>query len=953
MKKKLLRNAGLVALSAVMAVGVAVGATACGGGETISDSNPTQLSVYIYCNAADKDTNQRICDEWAAQYNKEHGTNISAKVDNNLDKSDYYTQLANVWQNPESASDIIYLAPKYVKAYVQKGRILDLTEYLDEDDYASVTSLWSNSINYYGYIKGQTTYTMGQEIVYNANGANGAGYYTASGNEKVGLYALPKDYSNFSMGFNRLFFTDTLKQLYTTTKATTARTVQGPKGEGTGELTSKLSYSAFSGRGPTGTNSCVVYAASGTYTNPYTGQTLTVTEGEAAPLINIGVPTTYYPFNFYRFTDFQTALAGGDPMALLCQTYTNGKGYTVTIPGFPDETFSITDSSYQNTDASYDYKTGHIVLTYAEYSAMLWATSYFLNTFSWQAGNGNTEGDITNGTGGVYISTGSTPGFYTVYGGEQYEGSDGSPLYLLPWLSSNDADLIDATSQYCTQFNSSGAIVSENVSELNIASAELWREIAGTATNDVEKMTITGQKITRAVQYGCNSENFIETYGAFLALSSDWNGNPMGDTDQNRPDGVNGWSYFRAGRSLFYGAGSWDPATRNDYDYYTFQFGQMPMPIAEKYALYSNIKGANYEMQEYSNDPDDVESSTSYGDAQRSDKSAGKKIYNSEEIIANQSKRQDKWAARMDSVGYAVVDKETITGKTYSEESAWKKEASVSLCLALTANEDAQVTLTYGGAQLPNFVQQCEEFFNYQSSDYQQNGAFCDMITPEGFSTTSYYNADGTVNSTGKAEADAIWTAYYQLAIAMAAAANEGGSTAEQTVSTFISNYQSGTWQTAYNANSAIGSAIKYDSTYADTALKDTVSSTTTGIAFAMKILRMVTYTRSDRDLNIRMQCGLNAVRDSSMYTYDTTWMGDLDSRQVNSILAYDNKQVPLKDANGNALTTANFASYVKYNPADAETRLYETPAVFCFRQAAASRSNLVKAINREYTDMK
>ena len=350
-------------------------------------------------------------------------------------------------------------------------------------------------------------------------------------------------------------------------------------------------------------------------------------------------------------------------------------------------------------------------------------------------------------------------------------------------------------------------------------------------------------------------------------------------------------------------------------------------------------------MVTYSNDPADKESATSFGDKQRDNPSTGKTIYSQADIVANQCKRQDKWAARMDSVGYAVTDKEAILKAPYSEASEWKRLAAASLCLALTAQDAAQVTLTYGGAQLPNLVDQCEEFFNYQDPA-NANGAFKDMITPEGFSTTRYYNEDGTVNATEAAKATKIWNAYYDLARAMSNTV-KAGQAGTQTIGAFIANYQSTTWQTL--DTSVVGATIKYDEQYANTPLsKIRPASDTNGLSYAMKVLRMVYFTRSDRDINIRMQAGLNAVRDSSMYTYTSEWLGQLDAHTasgLSTMLAYNAQAVSDTYKNGGmrSLVCANPAAY-------SAGRM--TPAVFCFRVASAAHAKLLEAIQSEATAM-
>ena len=78
MKKKLLRNAGLVALSAVLVGSAAVAFTACGPGASGADDYT--LDVYIFCSAADQVTNQTICNNWAAKYSEEHSEELGGNT---------------------------------------------------------------------------------------------------------------------------------------------------------------------------------------------------------------------------------------------------------------------------------------------------------------------------------------------------------------------------------------------------------------------------------------------------------------------------------------------------------------------------------------------------------------------------------------------------------------------------------------------------------------------------------------------------------------------------------------------------------------------------------------------------------------------------------------------------------------------------------------------------------
>lgn len=931
--KKSVKTAGIVALSAVLACGALGALAGCGGGgggggngKPLGDKNT--LMVSIFCNASDATTNQKICDEWAAEYNKAHGTSIEVKLNNNTEKGDYFTQLNSEWST-DSTADIIYLSPKYLKTYVENGNILDLSDYLNADEFknadgtSKTSGVWKNGISYYGYIKGKkSNYVMGQPIK-----EKDGKFVTDDGTDTpVGLYGLPKDYSNFSTGYNRKFFSDTLKRAYTTTKPTNEEVVFAPTGDGTGqsEYTSKINdrggydHSAFN-------NDCIVYAATGDVTNPYTGDTYHVTEGESANIINVGVPTTYYPYNFFRWRSYNEALSNSDPVAIMSDLF---GGYTVTIPGFPNDPMNISqadfDEVYTNPanlasmDVPYNNKIGHVTYTYAEYGALLWACTYYLNTFAWDEGSHDGDkyyGGVTSGNEHV-----------TVYGGEQYEGikgATGSVLYLLPWLAANDADLINNFSTMTAQADVS----------TEIANPSDWKSVAGTATYDAKKMTLADSEVTKKIQYGHNSQNFIETYAAFLAIGSDWNANPSGDiSTTTRPN--NGWAYFRSGRSLCYGAGSWDAATRNDYNQKVLDFGQMPTPIAEKYALYSSIKDANYQRATYSNDPARAVAGSADEAKQRADLNDGKVVYTADRIRYNQVRRQDKWAARMDTVAYAVAAKVA----NYPEEHAWKEQAAVSLTARLTINESSQIDLLYAGAQLPNFVSQCKEFVDYKT--YGANGAFKDMLTPEGFADTA------------AGEGAAIWAAYYALAEDMEELAKADS---DMTVKQFMDQHAT-----------VAGMPARYNKSYDNTKFSEFTGDGVARLAFAMKVLRMVTYRADDRDINIRMQYGLNGVRDSSMYTYEDDWMGFIDARDNTSVMLAYNIKTPIGDEKvpviDNLLKSTDnkitFTSdYIQMNPAQAARPVggawnYQTPAVWCLTRASLAQDSLWATIQKEINAM-
>lgn len=944
--KKRLKTAGIVGLSAVLACGALGALVGCGGGNDPENPGATgsplgdenTLTVSIFCNAADAMTNQAICDEWAREYGPTIGKNVKVTLQTNTDKGDYFDKLGGQWSTGATA-DIIYLAPRYVRAYAERGNILDLSDYLDADQLALTNDVWQNGISYYGYIKGDVyNYKMGRPITQKdgkfVTATNESATGTSDEGREVGLYGLPKDYSNFSTGYNRNFFTDALKTAYQNTKPTAGGSaggkVQGPKGEGEGQLSSQVVHTHRSVY-----DNCITYAASGT--NSVTGESFTA--GDTANIINVGIPTTYKPYNFFRYATFRDALNARDPVAVMSEAM---GGYTVTIPGFPNDELTVTDAAFKATygndadfagiDVPYNKTIGHVTYTYAEYGALLWACTYYLNTFAWANG----QSDPLNGTAGAYL--GNT--YQTVYGGEQYEGiagATGSVLYLLPWLASNDADLINDYSTFTSQTGRPNGGIAEGAGIPNLTNPSDWKTAAGHATYSSNKRTLADTVTARNVQYGHNSENFIETYAAFLAIGSDWNVNPSGDTEESERAN-NGWAYFRTGRSICYGAGSWDAATRNEVDQSVLDFGQMPTPIAEKYAIYSEIKDANYQKAVYANDPTPAKAGSEDEAKQLTGTAltnAKAKTYTADEILRNQIRRQDKWAARMDTVGYAVAGKVV----NYPAAHAWKKDAAISLTARLTINKDAQKTLLYGGAQLPNFVSQCEDFVNYNTTA-GESGSFSDMLTPEGF-----YDTDTPEH--GKR----IWDSYYAIVKEMQRIYQ---TTSDPDRNKTVAEYLA-------DKKDCDNNPIKYDAQYANVKISEFTGATTgqERLAFGMKVLKMVTFRKDDRDINIRMQYGLNSVRDSSMYTYEEEWMGAIDARTSTSMMAYLVKK-PLTE-NMRALLTNNggvySSNFIQMNPAqDKNTSgsgwTYMTPAVWCFKQAEAAQNLLAHSLQQEIDNL-
>ncbi len=941
-KRRLLRNAALVALSGVLVGGAALAFTAC------KDSEYT-ISVNIFCSNADAITNKAICDRWAEEYSETHadelgGNKITVNFQPTTDQAKYFEDLdRNLGSG--SFADVIYVSPSRVVSFARQGHLLNLTDYItaDEELVAQASGIWSDSLAFYS-TKGSL-----RDMTY----VGGVAYDEASGNfidpedankATANIYGLPKDYSNFGLGYNSNYFTEQFKKAYTTLKPSSGgseRSVQGHIYD-TNKSVAGVTYTgtnSVGGAGALARTSSITYAVDSDsikdgYTNPYTGEKMTFKAGDEAPFIAVGVPLRYRPFNYYLYTSYGQAIAAGDPVAATCEYYTKGEGYIVTMPGFPGETFDIAEelpdakNAINSAETPYDKETAYMTFTWTEFSALNWACAYMLNSFAWDSADGvktigggdekkgNSVKDYSawfTGQGGKYTGAGGNANdknevgdFSNFYGGEQYEqGTFGANGYVLPWAYSNDAAYIDSTYTKClntkqgtTEIAKKGTNGWEWTKDIN--SSTSVHDFIGNEYETVAKTNLDGTTRDAQVQYGVNSENFVEAYAAFQDYCAIWNAHDgqAGDvkTAASSDKSFNGQNTFVGGYSFFYGVGTWDVSEYQEVDKDTLTVGVMPTAVSNRLSLYSQTRAADYSgITTYHNTA--TEKGT--GNAANNDYAydsdeKGLKIYSQEEIYENQLLRQDKWGGRMDSVGYAVNADVAENGPE------WKAAAAVSLVLALTIDEEAQKTLTYGGAQIPNVVSMCEDYLN-------GTGSFADMITPE----------------------SEDWDEYYKLAKEMASAAQ---SQSTKTVAEFL------------NGKKINGKDVAYDTQYANTQLVNFTNAATsnTKIAYSMRVLKMIGYTRADRDIVIRMQYGLNAAKDQLLYAKGNSWITNIDATaQYAAFFAYRNQATLNNEYK--MLDRLNAGTLVATVPKayDAKANMIMTPAVYLVRQALTSQNNL------------
>ena len=187
----------------------------------VSAISTYDLTVFIFANPADQQTNTELINQWAEQYAKEHAdeigkdsisVGISYQTDTNLYFSQVQRQIAS-----GTADDVIYVSPKYVKSFALNDAVLDLTDYVDWSKY-DPNGIWGSAMGAYAFVRGETLAdsSIGNPVSYTASGSDGAGFYNEAG-EKAGLYALPKDFSSFGLAYNRNFFTQPLRDAYTST----------------------------------------------------------------------------------------------------------------------------------------------------------------------------------------------------------------------------------------------------------------------------------------------------------------------------------------------------------------------------------------------------------------------------------------------------------------------------------------------------------------------------------------------------------------------------------------------------------------------------------------------------------------------------------------------------------------------------------------------------------------
>lgn len=746
--KRMLKKLSMIGLAVALILSLCLGVAACGGPDGSGN-----ISVSVFCTEQDRATYQDLIDTWEQEYAAQlrasdpdtFGADFTIDVTftyNPLSEP-YFTELDKQLQSG-SAPDLFYISPGQVQTRVASEYVLDLSQYIDFSSY-DLDDFWGDALGMYAY--NSETGTIGQDVTYDSAAQ---AFSVAATGESVGMYGLPKDYSSFSMAYNANFFTQTFKDAYESKVDT-----QG---------------------------AAWVYD-----TTPAAG-TVPSTSNGATPsvLINPGVTITYYPYNYYNYKNLQSAYDAGDPIAIMS---VNNGGYDVTIPCYPNDYFK---SGSDNTSTIYDDTIVYPVYTYAEFSALGFAVSYYETVYDSgrdNSGDGRVEANDYKSGGTYELATWLRSNQYGVYTNDTYDYS--ATYYLTPWLAGNDSSIINDV--IATKTATPSVAVLKKDSNGNILLGEDGQPVYVTR-DDPEFATS---------DYGINSERFIETYAAFLAYGSDWNNNMYytQSTLDSATIGNGGFNGFTAGYTVFYGFGTWDSSNLDtDKDILNYQI--MATPVSEDFAYYSRVKDMDYNSKPFGKN------------------NKGNTTEGAWDVAAAMAERQSEWAARIDSVGFAV---NSLVPQKYTGEYAWKFDAVLDLCAYLSVDTDSQVSLTYAGSQMPNYRSLSGDYIN-------ATGEFEGIISPD----------------------HEIWDTAEAAAIELASITRNN--VLSQNVVTWL--------EANYPTLVEYVNPIYENYTIAD--LDENVSR-------AFRLFNMSALTRESRNLLIRM-AESNGFRDPCMYTFDSEW---------------------------------------------------------------------------------
>lgn len=150
----------------------------CGGSKTAEKTADGKIEVSWMCYGQPQET--KVYEQVIKKFEEKY-PNVKVKLVSTT--QDQYGQKIQAAMASNTMSDVVYMGPGDVKAWVNSGKMLKMTEYLDKaekDGILKLDDVWEKGINKYKY-----------------------------DGTKIGqgdIYALPKDIGPFGFGYNKTLF---------------------------------------------------------------------------------------------------------------------------------------------------------------------------------------------------------------------------------------------------------------------------------------------------------------------------------------------------------------------------------------------------------------------------------------------------------------------------------------------------------------------------------------------------------------------------------------------------------------------------------------------------------------------------------------------------------------------------------------------------------------------------
>lgn len=172
--KNSLRVLMMLLVSAALLLSACAGGNSSGGGDD-SDDGTKKLTFMFRGGTAEEKAYQTAIDAFEKQ-------NPGVEVEMIVTAADQYATKLKAAITGNQVPDVFYIAPGELRSYAHSNILLDLTEYVENNDKINLDNIWQYGVDSYRF-DGDT---QGQGAI----------------------YAMPKDVGPFSLGYNKTMFED-------------------------------------------------------------------------------------------------------------------------------------------------------------------------------------------------------------------------------------------------------------------------------------------------------------------------------------------------------------------------------------------------------------------------------------------------------------------------------------------------------------------------------------------------------------------------------------------------------------------------------------------------------------------------------------------------------------------------------------------------------------------------